>query len=50
LNKLDQVDSATLRLAQQRYPHALYVAARERLGLETLRRALVGWLNHALAS
>ncbi|WP_448381535.1 GTPase HflX [Gloeomargarita sp.] len=50
LNKLDQVDSETLRQAQQRYPHALYVAARERLGLETLRRALVGWLNHALAS
>lgn len=49
-NKLDQVDSETLRQAQALYPHALYIAARERIGLETLRRALVGWLNPALAS
>lgn len=49
-NKLDQVDSETLRQAQQTYPQALYIAARERIGLDTLRRALVGWLNHALAS
>nr|WP_230402817.1 GTPase HflX [Gloeomargarita lithophora] len=49
-NKLDQVDSDTLRQAQETYPQALYIAARERIGLDTLRRALVGWLNHALAS
>lgn len=49
-NKLDRVDSDTLRWAQQIYPQALYIAARERIGLDTLRRALLGWLNHALAS
>ncbi len=49
-NKLDQVDSATLRQAQRTYPQALYIAARQRIGLHTLRRALVGWLNQAVAS
>ncbi|MCS7226120.1 MAG: GTPase HflX [Gloeomargarita sp. SKYB31] len=49
-NKIDQVDSETLALARRSYPHALYVAARERIGLDTLRRALVGWLHHAMAS
>ncbi|MCS6783035.1 MAG: GTPase HflX [Gloeomargarita sp. SKYBB_i_bin120] len=49
-NKIDQVDSDTLQRAHQSYPHALYVAARERIGLETLRRALRGWLQRALAS
>lgn len=49
-NKIDQVDSETILEARRHYPHALYVAARERIGLDTLRRALVGWLHHAMAS
>ncbi|MGK7892805.1 MAG: GTPase HflX [Xenococcus sp. (in: cyanobacteria)] len=39
-NKLDQVDSATLEKAKEEYPLALFIAAKERIGLATLREKL----------
>ena len=39
-NKVDQVDSETLALAQEKFPQALFVSARDQLGLETLRQRL----------
>ena len=39
-NKLDQVDSETLAKAKEEYPLALFIAAKERLGLATLREKL----------
>ncbi len=40
-NKVDQVDSETLALAQQQYPEAVFISATQRLGLETLRQRLL---------
>ncbi|MCS6815494.1 MAG: 50S ribosome-binding GTPase, partial [Cyanobacteria bacterium] len=42
-NKLDQADSDALSEAMEQYPQAVYVSARDRLGLETLRQRLM-WL------
>jgi GTPase len=39
-NKIDQVDSNTLALAQEEYPNAIFISASDRLGLETLRQRL----------
>ncbi|MDB9311541.1 GTPase HflX [Spirulina sp. CS-785/01] len=39
-NKLDQVESDTLKQAKRLYPSALYIAASQRIGLETLRQQL----------
>ncbi|MEO0405998.1 MAG: GTPase HflX [Cyanobacteria bacterium P01_A01_bin.135] len=39
-NKLDQVDSEVLETAKALYPDAVFVSARDRLGLETLRQRL----------
>lgn len=39
-NKLDQVGSETLETAQTLYPDAVYIAARDRIGLTTLRQRL----------
>lgn len=39
-NKIDQASSITLQAAQSRYPQAVYIGARDRLGLETLRQRL----------
>jgi GTP-binding protein HflX len=39
-NKLDQVGSDTLEAAQTLYPDAVYIAARDRIGLTTLRQRL----------
>ena len=39
-NKLDQVDSETLAKAKEEYPLAVFIAAKERLGLATLREKL----------
>lgn len=44
-NKVDRTDSETLALAQQTYPHALFISATERLGLETLRQRLVQFID-----
>jgi GTP-binding protein HflX len=40
-NKVDQVGSETMALAQQEYPEAVFISATERLGLETLRQRLL---------
>ncbi|MGF1536402.1 MAG: GTPase HflX [Elainellaceae cyanobacterium] len=39
-NKLDQVDSEVLETAKVLYPEAVFLSARDRLGLETLRLRL----------
>ncbi len=37
-NKVDQVDSETLALAQQKYPASVFISAPGRIGLDTLRQ------------
>jgi GTP-binding protein HflX len=49
LNKIDQVDSDTLALAQEEFPQAVFVSAGERLGLETLRKRLAQLVEYAVA-
>lgn len=39
-NKIDQASSTVLEAAQKLYPRAVYIGARDRLGLETLRQRL----------
>jgi GTP-binding protein HflX len=48
-NKVDQVDSETLALAQQQYPEAIFISATQRLGLETLRQRLVQLIDAAVS-
>lgn len=45
-NKLDQVSSEALDTAKALYPHAVYISAGDRLGLETLRQRLIQMLKH----
>ncbi len=40
-NKLDQADGEALAIATEHYPQAVFVSARDRLGLETLRQRLM---------
>lgn len=40
-NKLDRVDSDTLAIATEKYPEAVFIAAAERRGLETLRQRIL---------
>lgn len=47
-NKIDQVDSAALTLAQEEFPQAVFISASERLGLETLRQKLAQLIQYAL--
>ncbi|WP_008318741.1 GTPase HflX [Leptolyngbya sp. PCC 6406] len=47
-NKLDQVDSDTLALAQDEFPHGIFVSAQARLGLETLRMRLLQLVDYAV--
>jgi GTP-binding protein HflX len=47
-NKIDQVDSDTLALAQEEFPQAVFIAASERLGLETLRQKLAQLVHYVL--
>lgn len=49
LNKIDQVDSDTLALAQEEFPQAVFISAGERLGLETLRKRLAQLVKYAVA-
>jgi GTP-binding protein HflX len=49
LNKIDQVDSDTLALAQSEFPQAVFISADKRLGLETLRQRLSGLVRYATA-
>jgi GTP-binding protein HflX len=48
-NKIDQVDGDTLRLAQEEYPHAVFIAASCGIGLETLRARLGELIDYAIA-
>jgi GTP-binding protein HflX len=49
-NKIDQVDSKTLSFAMEEYPQAVFMAASDRLGLETLRQRLVHLVRYTVAS
>lgn len=49
LNKIDQVDSDTLAVAQEEFPQAVFISAGDRLGLETLRRRLAQLVQYAVA-
>ena len=46
-NKVDQVESETLTLAQEEFPHAVFISASDRLGLETLRQRLIQLVRYA---
>jgi len=48
-NKIDQVDSNTLALAQEEFPQAVFISACDRLGLETLRRRLGQLVHYAMS-
>ncbi len=48
-NKLDQVNSDTLALAQEEFPQGIFVSAQDRLGLETLRTRLLQLVDYAIA-
>jgi GTPase len=47
-NKIDQVDSDTLALAQEEFPQGVFISASKRLGLETLRQKLAQLVYYAL--
>lgn len=47
-NKLDQVDSDTLALAQDEFPQGVFVSAQDRLGMETLRTRLLQLVDYAI--
>jgi GTP-binding protein HflX len=47
-NKIDQVDSDTLALAQEEFPQGVFISASERFGLETLRQKLAQLVHYAL--
>jgi GTPase len=46
-NKVDQVDSDTLAIAQEEFPQAVFISASDRLGLETLRQRLAQLVHYA---
>lgn len=48
-NKIDQVSSETLAIAQQKFPQAVFISAIQRLGLETLRQKLGQLIHDAVA-
>ena len=47
-NKIDQVGSDTLALAQEEFPQGVFISASERFGLETLRQKLAQLIHYAL--
>jgi GTP-binding protein HflX len=49
-NKIDQVDGATLTLAQEERPQAVFISASENLGLQTLRLRLGHLIHYAISS
>jgi GTPase len=49
-NKIDEVDSSTLALAQEEFPMAVFISASKRLGLETLRQRIGQLVNYATSS
>ncbi len=50
LNKIDSADGDALTLAREEFPQAVFIAARDRLGLETLRSRLAQLVHYAVAS
>ncbi|MCT7967237.1 GTPase HflX [Laspinema sp. D1] len=48
-NKIDAVDGETLAIAKEEFPLAVFICARERLGLETLRQRLAQLIDYAVA-
>lgn len=49
-NKLDQVGSDELAIAQEEYPQALFISATQRFGLETLRQKLLQLVDYAISA
>ena len=47
-NKIDQVSSESLALAQEEFPLAIFISASQRLGLETLRIRLSQLIEYAI--
>lgn len=47
-NKIDQVGSDPLMLAQEEFPQGVFISASERFGLETLRQKLAQLIQYAL--
>ncbi|WP_449658006.1 GTPase HflX [Anabaenopsis elenkinii] len=47
-NKIDQADSATLALAREEFPLAVFISASQRLGLETLRQRLTQLVKYVV--
>jgi len=47
-NKIDQVDSDTLALAQEEFPQGVFISASKRFGLETLRQKLAQLVYYAI--
>lgn len=45
-NKIDRVDGETLEQAKEQFPEAVFVSARDGLGLETLRKRLAQLICH----
>jgi GTPase len=48
-NKIDQVDSATLAIATEEFPQAVFISARDRHGIETLRQQIAQLVAYAVA-
>lgn len=46
-NKMDQVSSEALAIAQDQFPQAVFISAQERLGLNTLRHKLLELIDYA---
>ncbi len=46
-NKIDQVDSERLTQAEEEFPRAIFIAAAERIGLETLRYRISQLISYA---
>ena len=44
-NKIDRVESETLKQVQQQYPHAVFISAIERLGLDTLKQRILLFID-----
>ena len=50
LNKIDCANSETLAISREEFPQAVFIAARDRLGLETLRQKISQLIRYAVAS
>jgi GTPase len=49
-NKVDQVDSQALALAQEQFPQGVFISATENLGLETFRQRLAHLVRFAVTA